>query len=154
MNCTKIGPVFKRMECFYRQVDTNRYGISVHLSGNRQLSKNAEIGMAVHLKFQKTNKVVKFLEFKFNICDTLEKQNLPVPMFKSIFNEVMMKSNVPFSCPVIKDFIYNVTDFMLTDNIFPAYTVLANFNFTMTFYNDYKKFGTLVLTGRTYPKKS
>lgn len=98
----RLNSIFKGFECDFRKISTNRYSMSVHLSLSRPIARNAEIAMTIHYRLERTTKIVKFLDVKFNLCDTLALQNIPVPLFKAIFNEVMRKSNVPFSCPIAK----------------------------------------------------
>ncbi|XP_019892957.1 uncharacterized protein LOC109612919 [Musca domestica] len=122
------------------------------MSVTRQLAQNAEVAIKIYVQPPKGNKVIQFLNIKLNICETLKRQNIAVPLIRYFFNEIMRKSNMPFSCPIVKDFAYNLTNFILTDSIFPVYTFYVNFNFSLNFMNDYKSFGEMLLEGRTVPK--
>ncbi|XP_019892956.2 uncharacterized protein LOC109612918 [Musca domestica] len=152
LTCSRRGAVLKDMKCSFAEIATNRYSIDVYMSLTRQLAQNAEVAMKIYIQPPNGDKILQFLNVKLNICETLKRQNIAVPMIRSIVNEIMRKSNVPFSCPIVKDFVYNLTNFILTDSIFPVYTFFVNFNFTLNFMNDYKSFAELLLEGRTVPK--
>lgn len=90
------------MKCSIRKVVKNSYSLNVEFLLGRQWSENAEIAMKIHIQSSKSTKIVKFLDSKLNICDTLKRQNVQIPMVRAIFNEITRKSNLPYSCPLVK----------------------------------------------------
>lgn len=102
ISCIEKGSEITKLKCSFGKVEKNIYSLNVEFLFVRPLSANAELAMKIHIQSPKSTKVVKFMDSKFNICDTLKRQNVQVPMVRSIFNEILQKSNLPYSCPIGK----------------------------------------------------
>ncbi|XP_013106649.2 uncharacterized protein LOC106086499 [Stomoxys calcitrans] len=143
-----VTDLFQDWDCCLRKLAKNRYAISVMITLSRQLAKNAEIEILIHISQPNTSKIIKFLEVKLNICDALVNLKAAV-LIKELFKELMGVSNLPYNCPIKGNVMYNVTDFIVVDKFFPTYTPSLHFNYTLKFYNDRKLIGIYILKGST-----
>ncbi|XP_073813431.1 uncharacterized protein [Musca autumnalis] len=151
--CTKFVTSITTLDCDFRKLAVNHYGLNMLLMLDHQLSKDAEYHGMIHIKPKKKQTIVKFVELRLKICDTLAMQMLPIPLAKTIFNELMSKGNLPFACPIKGNVLYNVSNLEVTTEMFPSYTIIVDFNFTLNFYENQKKFFMILLQGSTLPKK-
>ncbi|XP_019892954.2 uncharacterized protein LOC109612916 [Musca domestica] len=153
VTCLKFGSLVRTFECNFRKLQTNRYNVNISVVLERQLSKDAEFLGVIHIKPAKRITPLKFAEVRLKICETLTMQALPIPIAKTIFNEIMTKSNFPFTCPIKGNVSYKITDLELSSEMFPSYTIIVDFNFTLNFYDLQKKFISVAVQGATVPIK-
>ncbi|XP_013106639.2 uncharacterized protein LOC106086491 [Stomoxys calcitrans] len=151
INCDNFRSPMKFFNCAFTKLDTNRFASDCALMLERQLLRNAEIGIEVTYVLPKGQNIVKFLQIKLNICDALE-QLKTVPLLKKLFIELIHNSNIPYTCPIKGNEVYNMTGFIISDEVFPPYTPILAFNYTVSFYENQKLFATHHTQGATVPR--
>ncbi|XP_075169534.1 uncharacterized protein LOC142241638 [Haematobia irritans] len=147
-----VSNEMNQCSCSFQKLTKSRYAISAMANFLRDLSKNAEVGILIHITYPKKSKIFKFLDIKLNICDSL-KNLKAMTLIKELFKELMASSNLPFACPIKGNVTYNITDFMLTDEIFPTYTPIVHFNYTFSIYSNQKLLTSYELLGSTVPRQ-
>lgn len=83
----------------FNKLGNGDVAVSVNIEFNRDLTKNAEIGIVINTKFATKPKSLKFMDTKMRICDFIDKLNV-IPLIKEIYIEVMRTSNLPHTCPI------------------------------------------------------
>ncbi|XP_013113853.2 uncharacterized protein LOC106091755 [Stomoxys calcitrans] len=153
LSCAKSEARLKEFNCSFQQTAPNRYNVSVSFLLYRQLSSKAEARLLIHIKSKKSMKALKFFDAKLNLCDLLHKQ-IPFPLVRDIFLEASRSINAPMACPVRTDFLYNISNFRLSENFYPTYTILVEYNVSLIFYEDNVSFASFRLQGATTAKNS
>ncbi|XP_075163371.1 uncharacterized protein LOC142236007 [Haematobia irritans] len=116
-----------------------------------QVPANAEVGVIIFVRVPKSRSSLKFVDVRLNICDVL-RHIKSVPIIVKIVNKILEGTNLPLSCPIEGNIMYNLTDIVITDEIFPVYTPSLNFNFTGNYYADDNLVGTFFVKGSTLKK--
>ncbi|XP_059223780.1 uncharacterized protein LOC131997218 [Stomoxys calcitrans] len=146
--CLKSRPV-QQLECFFKKLETNRYYATGFVMLNQQLDKNLDVQVKFNIGSGK--KIIKFLDVKLNICDTLQR-GASTPVIRRIIIELFKCSNLPRKCPIKPNFLFNAS-YILDDSYFPTYFPPSlDVNFTVDFYDNHQKFAILLLQGSIVPK--
>ncbi|XP_059223861.1 uncharacterized protein LOC131997240 [Stomoxys calcitrans] len=148
--CKPIIPqVIKRLECSYSQLGPNQFSGSGLVMLNQQLGTEFDVHVKVTIRTH--GKYLKFLDLKLNVCDTL-KASMSVPLIRKLYNNVLQSSNFPRKCPVKANVLYNISNLIVDRSYFPKYTPSPmDFNFSIDYFVNEKKFAMLLLEGTTVP---
>uniref|UniRef100_A0A1I8PS12 MD-2-related lipid-recognition domain-containing protein n=1 Tax=Stomoxys calcitrans TaxID=35570 RepID=A0A1I8PS12_STOCA len=142
--------VIKRLECSYAKLGPNRFTGSGIVMLNQQFGTNFNIHIRVNVGTGA--KIVKFIDLKLNVCDTLHR-GISLPLLRQIMINLLKNSNFPRKCPLKKNFLYNGSNVIIDDTYFPTYTPTPlNVNFSIDYFADQKKFAIFRLEGSVLPK--
>uniref|UniRef100_A0A1I8NM70 MD-2-related lipid-recognition domain-containing protein n=1 Tax=Stomoxys calcitrans TaxID=35570 RepID=A0A1I8NM70_STOCA len=125
VTCNTHDALCKRIECDVTRLGVSRYAINVMYIMGRELPTNAEIRFLIHAKPSQGRTAIKFVDVKMNICSFL-KNGANMPLLNDIMDKLRRSSNIPLSCPVKANYMYNITKAIITDELFPIYTPIAN----------------------------
>ncbi|XP_013106650.2 uncharacterized protein LOC106086500 [Stomoxys calcitrans] len=146
VTCICLTDLVKQSACDIRQLTNGRYGLNAMFELTHQLPATADVEILLTYKLPRGSRVVKFINLKLRICDVLV--HLPtVPLVKEVLIGLSRYSNLPLSCPVKENKMYNVTNLIISDSVWPPYMPLVNFNFTLNFTNLKKLLYTYDLRG-------
>ncbi|XP_059225306.1 uncharacterized protein LOC131997769 [Stomoxys calcitrans] len=148
VTCTKFTTLFKHFICEVRKVEDGEYVFNTMFEFSAQLPSDTEVEVLINIKTPKARSVMKFLDIKLNICDVLTHVH-SVPIIMKIVNSIIRGSNLPVSCPIEGNKMYNVTELKLSEDIFPVYTPVMDFNCTGNYYAHKKLIGSYHLQGIT-----
>ncbi|XP_013100767.2 uncharacterized protein LOC106082663 [Stomoxys calcitrans] len=153
VDCIISNPrVIKRFECFYEKLGPSRYLSEAVFILNQQLDKTIESHIRIHIGTG--GKIVKFLDMRVNVCDTL-KAGISVPILRKIIALLMESSNFPRKCPLKANFLYNMSNLIVDDSFFPKYTPYPMvFNYTTDIYSNQKKIAIIHIEGALVAKKN
>uniref|UniRef100_A0A1I8PQQ4 Uncharacterized protein n=1 Tax=Stomoxys calcitrans TaxID=35570 RepID=A0A1I8PQQ4_STOCA len=145
--------LLKQLECNFLELAKSRYSINVMLELDRQMPNSIEIRILTSTRPKTAVRNVIFTDFKLNVCELLSHVK-HVPLIKEYLLELARTSNLPLSCPVLGNYIYNITNLRVSEETLPVYTQIIFFNVTLEFSDKGKKpFGTFKLSGATMPRK-
>ncbi|XP_059224888.1 uncharacterized protein LOC131997679 [Stomoxys calcitrans] len=131
LTCTCYTDFVKEFVCDLKKLTTDAFVLNGHFMLNRPMDKNAEAGIVIKMNLPKQSKILKFLDVKVTICDSLTNMD-KVPLIKEHFNELMTSSTLPVSCPIKANVLYKINNYTITNNFFPIYTPVMDFNYTTT----------------------
>ncbi|XP_037818449.1 uncharacterized protein LOC119608193 [Lucilia sericata] len=98
-------------------------------------------------------KALKFIDIKMNICDAV-RSNYEVPLIKTILLELRKSSNIPYQCPLKKDFLYEISNLSVTDKYMtPMSLPTLNFSNGIEIYESNKLIASLFTIGGIVAKK-
>uniref|UniRef100_A0A1I8PI71 Uncharacterized protein n=1 Tax=Stomoxys calcitrans TaxID=35570 RepID=A0A1I8PI71_STOCA len=149
--CKAINPqIIKRFECSAKKIGPSSHlGNSVFMF-NQQLDTNFDMHLKIHVGTG--GKIVKFLDLKMNVCETLFR-GMSIPLVKKIMIDVLKSSNIPRKCPFKANFLYNMSDLIVDDSYFPKFTPTPmDLNFSIDYLENQKKFAILRIEAATVPK--
>uniref|UniRef100_A0A1I8NMP6 Uncharacterized protein n=2 Tax=Stomoxys calcitrans TaxID=35570 RepID=A0A1I8NMP6_STOCA len=139
------------INCDFKKLALNRYAVNAMFELSRNMPQDTDIEILIHYRLPKGIRTVKFLNLKLRVCDILT--HVPtVPLIKEILNKLARVSNLPFSCPIHGNKMYNVTNLIVTEALFPIYAPIVNFNFTLNFFEQQTKFAFFQVEGSTLRK--
>ncbi|XP_075167401.1 uncharacterized protein LOC142239491 [Haematobia irritans] len=150
--CSNFSSPLKYAHCSLKKLATNRFATGLNLMLERPLLTNAEVDIEIRYKLTKFRRTVTFWKGKLNICNTLEQIAL-IPIVRKLFMEVIRSSNMPYACPIEGNILYNLSDFLVTEEIIPPYAPIMNFNYTLTFYDNHTVFAIHQTQGSTTPRE-
>uniref|UniRef100_A0A1I8Q3K4 MD-2-related lipid-recognition domain-containing protein n=2 Tax=Stomoxys calcitrans TaxID=35570 RepID=A0A1I8Q3K4_STOCA len=113
---------------------------------SRTLPQHLEARALISIKGFTRNDTVTFLDVKMNICDLIQHVKY-VPLIDQIMNKLRRVTNVPMSCPVKGNTMYNITNLVITDELFPVYAPPIHFNVTINFLDNKKLLALYRLQG-------
>ncbi|XP_075157926.1 uncharacterized protein LOC142231193 [Haematobia irritans] len=151
MDCGNISKTVIEHSCDLEKVERNKFVLSIMFVLDHELAKNAEAEILLDLRPTKGQKVVQFLNVKMNACDALNHLSTN-PILKTLLIELTRSSNLPYTCPVQANHMYKVANFTVTNNIFPSYTPLLQFNYTLNIYENRKTLVSIIIKGATIPR--
>ncbi|XP_059221692.1 uncharacterized protein LOC131996224 [Stomoxys calcitrans] len=141
---------FVFLECSFKQLAEGKYTVGTLGKLASDLDRDAELNPKFFYSI-KGGKWVKYLDLKFNICDGLHAL-LSLPLANTIKNDVLEVSNIPNKCPIKGNFMYNISNVLITNKYFPSYTPREmDFNGSLTYLEHQKEFAILWFEGRTIP---
>ncbi|XP_075144548.1 uncharacterized protein LOC142219458 [Haematobia irritans] len=147
-----MHPPLKRLECVLKKRHDGLNLMDIRGEFDRDLT-SAIVNMYINYKLVKGKKgPSKFLDITLNFCDALLQLNT-IPMVNVFVRELLKTSNLPYTCPLKGNILYNVTDYELTEAAFPVYTPAIHFNFSIDYYHNHKIFASSILQGSTYTKR-
>uniref|UniRef100_A0A1I8Q3S2 MD-2-related lipid-recognition domain-containing protein n=1 Tax=Stomoxys calcitrans TaxID=35570 RepID=A0A1I8Q3S2_STOCA len=146
ITCKALTDILKHTSCDFQRVERSRYAINVMFELTRQMPSNIDVNAMLFIKAERAAKAIKFFDFRLRVCDVLTKV-LSVPLAKEIMKRVTSSSNIPWSCPVKANVMYNVTNLSVSDDLFPRYTPAIYFNCTLNFYDKQKMVAKFQLQG-------
>ncbi|XP_059217732.1 uncharacterized protein LOC131994832 [Stomoxys calcitrans] len=150
VSCPKFSDRIKYMECNWKKVATSKYNLGSIFMLNNDLDRDAEIQLKIHIS-RSGGKWLKFVDLKVNLCDALQKL-LSIPLANTLLNEALQTSNVPCSCPIKGNVMYNMSNFMVSDKLFPPYTPTnLEFNCTTNYFEHQKVIYTFIVEGGIIP---
>ncbi|XP_075157689.1 uncharacterized protein LOC142230956 [Haematobia irritans] len=152
VTCPAYTSLVKLAECDVIKVAKNKYALNVMFLLDRTLPTNVDLRFLFELTPIKGTKIIRILDAKMGICDLLEHSS-KVPIIRDVMNEIRRKSNIPISCPVKGNMMYNITNIILTDAQFPLYTPIVYFNISLEFLQKEIHLVTYRLQGLTMQKK-
>ncbi|XP_073811876.1 uncharacterized protein [Musca autumnalis] len=141
-----------RLECHLTKLATDRYVASVKFMHNRNMAQNSVAHAVIYVRTPRTSKVVKFFDFKINVCDALSMSTYPIPLAKDLFDEARRTSNLPYNCPIKGNYLYYMNNYTVTSELLPAYAPIMNFSFILNIYEDDKLIIASETQGGTIPK--
>ncbi|XP_059221696.1 uncharacterized protein LOC131996227 [Stomoxys calcitrans] len=146
--CIRFSSPSKLFECEYQKLTKGRYSISLMFELERALTRQAEIELQITYRVKQGRTIVTFTNVKLKVCDVLtHAQGLPV--IKDLMESFNRCSNLPIMCPILGNKMYNITNVIVNEELFPPYTQFMDFNFTVNFYDNGKLFSTYKLEGST-----
>ncbi|XP_075157692.1 uncharacterized protein LOC142230959 [Haematobia irritans] len=145
--------LMKHLECDLLKLNTSRYAFNVMFELKHNMPDNVVAAGLIHVRPSNGLKIIKFVDIKWRVCDLLWGANSPIPLAKDIVDKVRRNSELPLSCPVLGNKMYNITNLIITTDIFPVYTPIINFNLTIDFYNSDKFIVSYRVRGSTVAKK-
>uniref|UniRef100_A0A1I8PXG5 MD-2-related lipid-recognition domain-containing protein n=1 Tax=Stomoxys calcitrans TaxID=35570 RepID=A0A1I8PXG5_STOCA len=132
VTCIAQSDIVKHSGCDVRVLPDECAGLNVMFELNSELAVSADVQVLLNYRLINGTKVVRFLNMKTKVCDMLV--HVPTVSFvKIILNGLARHSNLPLSCPVRKNIMYNITDLPLSASMWPPYMPLVHFNFTLNF---------------------
>ncbi|XP_011293274.2 uncharacterized protein LOC105261921 [Musca domestica] len=144
--CEVCTDLVKRNYCHFDKVAPNKYALSFLIEINRQLPAATEVAFTIDVRPKGGQKAVKFVNLRLKVCDALASLKTN-PMLMMILREMLQNSNLPLSCPLKPNILYNISNMMVSDEIVPSYAPTLDFNFTMIFYLEKSNMGTIFVQG-------
>ncbi|XP_073811877.1 uncharacterized protein [Musca autumnalis] len=151
INCNHTDAVI-RLDCTLMKLGTDHYVVSVKVIYKRNMARNTMVHNLIYIRNQKTSKVLKFVDFKVNICDVLSVSAFPIPVVKNIFDEARRTSNLPYNCPLKANNLYYMNNYTMTSDLIPPYAPIMNFSFIVNIYENSKLIIASESQGGTIPK--
>ncbi|XP_059224889.1 uncharacterized protein LOC131997680 [Stomoxys calcitrans] len=133
LSCSYYTELVKQFSCDFRKLATGIFALNANLVLNRSLAKNAEVAITIAVNLPGQTKKIQVLDVKLKVCDILSNMG-KVPMIKKHFNELMRSSTLPILCPIKGNVLYKINNYTITNDFFPNYTPVMNFNYTVDFY--------------------
>ncbi|XP_075170562.1 uncharacterized protein LOC142242996 [Haematobia irritans] len=146
ITCYGHPNLLKKLICSFEKLSRNRYDVSVTFELLRQMPSNLDASALLFIRAEKAKKSIKFLDVRVKVCDLLTSV-LSIPLAKEIMERVTASSNLPYTCPIKENIMFNITKVPITDDLFPRYTPPIHFNFTMNFNEGKKLYAKFDLTG-------
>ncbi|XP_013099344.2 uncharacterized protein LOC106081722 isoform X1 [Stomoxys calcitrans] len=144
----KFDVLVKQFECSIVKLANSKYNTGLMFELSKEMPRNLNLGLVICVKPQKGRKFIKFMDTKVNVCNLLE-HVMAVPIMKYIMEKVTRNSNIPISCPLRGNYIYNITNVEISSEIFPPYTPVTEFNFTLNLLDTKKIYATYTIEGET-----
>ncbi|XP_075167824.1 uncharacterized protein LOC142239983 [Haematobia irritans] len=135
---TSYPDLLKPPSCSFNKLAINRYSFSVCFELIRQLERNADAWVRIYYNIARSHRIVKLIDFRLKICDALHFISR-VPLIQFILIELRRNSNLPISCPLKENNLYNISNMIITDAVVPIYAGNMDFNFTIDFFEMQKK---------------
>ncbi|XP_059223143.1 uncharacterized protein LOC131996954 [Stomoxys calcitrans] len=151
VSCPTFDPICQLAECDLKKLGTSRYSLSGMFKLSRTMPEHIVGRAMIHVRGIKRNRTITFLDVKMKMCDLLRHTNY-MPLVDQIMNEVRRVTNLPMSCPVEGNVMYNVTNVIITDDLFPVYAPPVYFNVTIDFFDRNKLLALYRLQGSILPK--
>ncbi|XP_075167775.1 uncharacterized protein LOC142239920 [Haematobia irritans] len=132
-------------------VGPSDYLLNVEFMYDRNIGENVQFHIYIYANLLNNPKAVKFLDIKFNICNFLG-SSATNPIMKSLMTELWKTTNMPYECPMKANYLYTLTNYSISNILFPNYTPHVKFNFTLdTVYSD-KVVARFIVEGYTVRK--
>uniref|UniRef100_A0A1I8NHM1 Uncharacterized protein n=1 Tax=Musca domestica TaxID=7370 RepID=A0A1I8NHM1_MUSDO len=135
MSCNHTE-VVKRMDCHLAKLATDRYAVTVKFMYKDDLANDGVAHTQILVRMKRGQPVLKFLDFKVNVCDALSVSSFPIPLAKDLFDEARRTSNLPYNCPLKGNFLYYINNYTVTSETIPAYAPLMNFSLIFNIYKN------------------
>ncbi|XP_059223146.1 uncharacterized protein LOC131996957 [Stomoxys calcitrans] len=140
-----------KYECSIAKLAISHYNMGMMFELSKDMPRNMDFGLVIYVKPKKGLKYIKFMDTKVNICILLE-HGMSVPMLNYLMERVTRNSNVPISCPIRGNSIYNITNVEIASDFFPSYTPIIEFNFSLNLFDNKKRYATYIIEGETKRK--
>ncbi|XP_013100778.1 uncharacterized protein LOC106082673 [Stomoxys calcitrans] len=150
VTCEIVNPkVMKQFECSYKKLGPKRYSGSGLVMFNQQLDKKFDIHIKIYVAPR--GKIVKFLDWKLNVCDTLY-AGVSLPLARKIMWDVLKNSNFPRKCPFQANFLYNSSNIIVDESYFPKFTPSPmDLNISFEYIENQERFAIQRIFGATVP---
>ncbi|XP_075167823.1 uncharacterized protein LOC142239981 [Haematobia irritans] len=143
----------KIFTCTLNKLATSRYSFGFCYELSRSLDTNAEAWIRMYYNIARSKRIVKLIDLRMRICDAFNTIQR-IPMVQNVLIELRRSSNLPIECPLKKNYLYNVSNMMITDAIIPMYAGNFEFNITLDYYETRKKLGgSCKIRGSIEPKR-
>ncbi|XP_073836709.1 uncharacterized protein isoform X2 [Musca autumnalis] len=133
LTCNFLPPLVKRYNCSTHKLNDSLYNLRIMFELSRAMSNNTDVFIQMEFKPTRGVKNIKLVDVKFKVCQILG-QVRRVPMVMKFVDSMMERSNLPLKCPIKGNFMYNVTNIMLSDTNFPTYMPSSTFDVNVTFF--------------------
>uniref|UniRef100_A0A1I8P3L0 MD-2-related lipid-recognition domain-containing protein n=1 Tax=Stomoxys calcitrans TaxID=35570 RepID=A0A1I8P3L0_STOCA len=150
VTCTTFDKLVDHLECNSAKQATSRYAFSVFFKLSDTMPLHTEVAILIRIKTKNALRSLKIFDIKVSVCDLLKQVKL-VPLVKEIIGQLGKHSNLPSSCPITAK-MYNISNVIISDEIFPIHGIVADFNFSLTFVDRQKHVATYTVQGTTWPK--
>ncbi|XP_075167822.1 uncharacterized protein LOC142239980 [Haematobia irritans] len=138
VTCPITSPeLLKMTECTISELAISRYSFNVFFELQRELKRDGEMRVLLLVKGLKTVRVIKFIDFTMKICDIMASIQR-MPLIQKILDEIRRSSNFPLACPLHGNYLYNLTNMIITDAVVPSYAPSNQFNVTLQFFESRK----------------
>ncbi|XP_073811866.1 uncharacterized protein [Musca autumnalis] len=148
ITCTNDGRIMKQHVCQLQKIATNRFLSDETMEFSQDLGENTKLRFLVFYKMPFATKYITFLNVTMGLCELL-KDKMPIVLVRTLVEELRKSSNIPYSCPLKKNFLYKLENFTLTESIFPTYTPIVDFTFRSEYFENRRLLGTIQLQGAT-----
>ncbi|XP_075155843.1 uncharacterized protein LOC142229190 [Haematobia irritans] len=153
VSCITFDALMQHAECDIVKLANDQYSLNIMFQLTRTMPSSVEVGVAIHIRGMKRQRVFKFIDAKIKICDLLRVAT-SIPFINQVMIKIKRASNLPMACPVKGNIMYNITNLILADEVFPEYTPVVLFNATLDFTNKGKLLVTYRLQGATKLKSN
>ncbi|XP_059225667.1 uncharacterized protein LOC131997853 [Stomoxys calcitrans] len=126
--------------CSFYKTATDDYILNARFFFDRELTKSADVRFKVDIKPQNANKRLTFFDFKLNLCDALT-QGMTNIIVKNLIAELRKTSNIPYECPLRKDYEYKVNNYSFNAEMLPPYAPFLNFTYSLILYDEAQLYG-------------
>ncbi|XP_059219929.1 uncharacterized protein LOC131995331 [Stomoxys calcitrans] len=150
--CTPYSNLIVDYACTLKKWSNTEYAYSTMFKLRHQLSKNAEVEILLDAKPSTGKNLMKLIRIRISICEALN-QMFSNPILKTLMIELFRTTNLPYACPINGNYMYNATDCIISDDLVPSYLVNLQFNFTVNFLENRRRFVELLIRGATVRKK-
>ncbi|XP_059223147.1 uncharacterized protein LOC131996958 [Stomoxys calcitrans] len=151
VTCSTFDSLAPLVLCDVNKLATSRYSINIWFKLSRTVPAHIIVRGIIDVGgFGR--KTVRFFDIKINVCDLLHWSSSSVFLVRQVMDIIRRNGNLPLSCPIEADKMYNLTNLVITDELFPMYTPAIHLNVTVNFYDKEKLLVTYLLRGYTIPR--
>uniref|UniRef100_A0A1I8NZN3 MD-2-related lipid-recognition domain-containing protein n=1 Tax=Stomoxys calcitrans TaxID=35570 RepID=A0A1I8NZN3_STOCA len=149
VTCTSLKPKpIEQLKCYFKKLGRSKYSVGGIVMLNQQLEKTVDVQVKLYIGSDR--KVIKFLDLRLNVCEILQR-GVSVPLMRKIIMETFKRTNFPRKCPIKSNIFFNAS-YILDDSFLPPYLPPSlGINFSADFFDNRKKFATVLLEGCTMP---
>ncbi|XP_058982102.1 uncharacterized protein LOC131804003 [Musca domestica] len=142
------GQVMLRNDCNMIALPMNRFIVNETLEFSQDMGEKIQLRFVVLYKIPIASKELPFLNVSMGLCELLESKMSSVLM-RSVVDELRKSSNLPYACPMKKNYIYKLENFTLTESLLPPYIPIVNFKFSVEMFENGRSLGYLKTQGAT-----
>ncbi|XP_061387306.1 uncharacterized protein LOC133322329 [Musca vetustissima] len=138
--------------CHLTKLSSNRYIVDQTMEFSRNMNENIRLRFTVRYKMSMAPKENTFLNVTMGLCELLD-DRVSTILLRSVLEELRKSSNLPYACPLEKNYLYKLENFSLTESMFPPYTPIVNFKFRVEMFEKQNQIlGSLETQGATIKK--
>ncbi|XP_059225851.1 uncharacterized protein LOC131997959 [Stomoxys calcitrans] len=149
-SCRILSSTMKKFDCDCTMLKRGNYVGNMAFMYNKNLASNAEWHAIINIihSHLKTAKPFKYLDVRVNVCKFLS-ATMHLPILRMFLDEVRETSNLPFKCPLKKNYLYSISNYTILSEYLPPYTPLVQFNLTLNTYDNRRPIAKLFAMGAT-----